>query len=146
LSFFLQDSVGTKFIWAGSYILWNGFAWNYSWSPNGESTYAGGGAYFFLDASCSTPIFAASGWPKNVGTQSAVVTTTVAGEAVSGWKRKGPLLAIDPSAVYYRLQSGVCNPQSGATLMSTSLIVDYYEAEAMPWPVIVPPVSLVQGS
>jgi hypothetical protein len=149
LSFFLQDSVGAKFIWTGQYILWNGFAWNYGWDPNNQSQIAGGAAYYYLDASCSTPIFPGSGWAKNVGVQSAVITTSdlsYTGTIQSGWKRKGPLLAIDPSAVYYRLQSGVCNPQSGTTLMSGALIVDYYEAEPMPWPVIVPPVSLVQGS
>jgi hypothetical protein len=129
--------------------LWNGFVWNYGWDPNSQSHIAGGTAYYFLDASCSTPIFPGSGWAKNVGVQSAVVTTTDlsrTGEIANGWKRKGSLIAIDPLAVYYRLQSGNCNPQTGATLMSGALIVDYYEAEAMPWPVIVPPVSLVQGS
>ena len=148
-SWHLLDSAGTKFIWTGQYILWNGFVWNYGWDPNNQSHIAGGTAYYYLDAGCSTPIFPGSGWAKNVGVQSAVITTSnlsYTGTIQSGWKRKGPLLAIDPSAVYYRLQSGNCNPQSGATLMSGAQIVDYYEAEAMPWPVIVPPVSLVQGS
>jgi hypothetical protein len=50
------------------------------------------------------------------------------------------------SANYYYWQSGSCLVQTGATSFDARDFSDYYEAQAISWPRIVPPVTMMQGS
>jgi hypothetical protein len=149
LSLYLQDSVGTKFALTGPYILWNGLVWNYGWSPNSTGSHiAGAFPPFYKDASCTLPIFGGSGWTKNDGVQATYITTTdhsFTGPIQSGWKRTGPLIPVDRAANYYYWQANTCNAQTGAISIDTRDFSDYYEAQPISWPVIVPPIILAQG-
>ena len=148
-SWYLLDAAGTKFAWTGTYILWNGYVWDYGWSTNSSTHIAGHFPSFYLDSSCTRPIFGGSGWTQRTGVQATYITTTdhsFTGPIQSGWKRTGPLIPVDRAANYYYWQTDTCRVQTGAVSIDTRDFSDYYEAEAIPFPVIVPPLTLVQGS
>ena len=81
------------------------------------------------------------------GPQVALITTsnrTSNGQILSGWKRTGPLLAIQRTSTYYF--GCACRAEAGSLLIDGDGVTSYYAAEAIAWPVIVAPTTFVLGS
>ena len=160
----VQDAAGTTFTYVGGFspgILWNDLLWNFTSAAFSNSTISASGAYYFIDAACSIPIFPITN-PERYGEtpiQSTMVTTSdkktlSSSRVLKAYKRKGTLITMNPAINYYEIVSnGNCTARLGGAENFGSpsnpiweqVYTHYYEAEETAPLVFVPPLKFVVG-
>lgn len=160
----VQDAAGTIFTYVGGFnpgILWNDLLWNFTSAAFSNSAIPASGAYYFIDAACSIPIFPITN-PERYGEtpiQSTMVTTSdkktlSSSRVLKAYKRKGTLITMNPAINYYQFVSnGNCTARLGGAENFGSpsnpiweqVYTHYYEAEETAPLVFVPPLRFVVG-